>query len=355
MKLIVKIVLSLVVIVILAVAGFFGALVLKSPGTTPGIASENSVAQLIQIELGGIKQWVLIRGYDVKNPVLLILHGGPGSPELAMVRKYTPDMEKHFTVVNWEQRGSCKSYSDKLTSENMKIAQFVSDAKELTAYLKKRFNKDKIYIEGHSWGSALGALLVQEIPGDIKAFIGIGQVSNMMETEKAGYGWVLSEAKNRNDKKAIKELSAIGAPPYIELEKTGVERRWVMAYGGTVKEGAIKLLLDALVDCGEYTFKDKFIKYAKGSMFSLAAMWPEITKGDMYKSAPVWKVPVYVMAGKYDMTVDSNLQKKYFDFIKAPKKEFFVFENSAHMCSFEEPGRYMDIMVNKVLKENENR
>ncbi len=345
MKIFIRIVLSAAVILVLGVAGFFGALAIKSPGTTPAIESENSVAELIQIKLGGFKQWVLIRGYDAKNPVLLILHGGPGSPELAMIRKYNAELEKHFTVVNWEQRGSCKSYSDKLNAEDMKISQFVSDAKELTAYLKKRFKKEKIFIEGHSWGSALGALLVQEIPGDIKAFIGIGQVSNMMETEAAGYEWVLGEAKRRNDKKAVKELEAIGAPPYKELEKTGVERRWVMAYGGTVKEDAMKLLLDALIECSEYTLKDKLINYAKGAMFSLTTMWPEITQGDMYKSAPVWKVPVYIIAGKYDRTVDSSLQKKYFDFIKAPKKEFFLFENSAHMCSFEEPGRYMEIMT----------
>lgn len=352
MKTLLKIVCIIVLVLTLATAVLFGIIALKSPGKTPPITGANSVAALEQVELGGLKQWVLMRSHDVNNPVLLILQGGPGSPETAMVRQYNSLLEKYFTVVNWEQRGAGKSFSADIPKETMTINSFVSDADELVQYLKKRFKKDKIYLEGHSWGSALGALLVQKSPGDFKAYIGIGQASNMMESEILGYDWVLAEAEKRKDKKALDELKALGGPPCAELEKIGVERKYVMMYGGTIHEDPAKLLMAAFINCGEYTLEDKFVRFAKGSMFSLKAMLPELCSSDLMKATARWKVPVYIIAGKYDMTVNYSLQKKYFDHIKAPKKEFFTFENSAHMCAFEEPAKYMDIMVNTVLKEN---
>jgi len=352
MKTLVKIGTILLITIMVGIIVLVGVIAVKSPGKTLPIAGENAIAELIQIELGGMKQWVLIRGNDKSNPVLLILHGGPGSPELAMHRKYNSALEKYFTVVNWEQRGSCKSYNKDIPKDTMKIPVFVSDARELVQYLKKRFNAQKIFLEGHSWGSAIGALLVQRIPQDIKAYIAIGQVSDVIENEIAGYDWAMAEAKKRNNKTAIKELTATGRPPHQELKKTGVERKWVMQFGGTVKNGAMQMIASALFNCREYTAADKILNYAQGSLFSLTSLWPEILEGIMYKSASEWKVPVYIMAGRHDATVVYALQEKYFNFIKAPKKYFFTFENSAHMCAYEEPEKYLDIMVNKVLKEN---
>jgi proline iminopeptidase len=163
---------------------------------------------------------------------------------------------------------------------------------------------------------------------------------------------VLAVAEKNADKKALAELKLIGPPPYT-VKKTGVERKWVAVYGGTVYRDLFGLLGTALINNSEYTFEDKYIKFAKGSLFSLTSTWDELVKGDLFKTAASWKVPVYIIAGRHDMTVVPSQVEKYFKFIKAPKKEFFWFENSAHMCPYEEPEKYMDIMVNRVLKENE--
>lgn len=359
MKLFLKILLGSVLTLAVVAVALLGYLAVKSPGTTLGITGPDgkplagSIAVYEQVELGGYKQWVLMRGNDATKPVLLILHGGPGSPEMAMVRYYHPELEKYFVVVNWDQLGAGKSYSPAIPKEAMTINNFVNDAEQLVQHLKKRFNKEKIYIEGHSWGSALGALLAQRIPQDIKAYIGIGQISNMVESEKAVFDKTLELAKKAGDKKLINRLSGVSSLAHGEWQKTFASRECSMKYGGLVYKNPLLLLGRVFAGNSEYTLNDKFVKYYSGSRFSLNAMWDELMQGDMYKSAATWKVPVYILAGRHDLTVDGALAEKYFNFLKAPKKKFFWFENSAHMCSYEEPAKYTDIMVNKVLKENE--
>jgi pimeloyl-ACP methyl ester carboxylesterase len=346
-----KIFLKILLAIIFIVAAFTCFLYYKSPGTTPPVPG--GIASLEQIELGGLKQWVLMRGRNVNKPVLLILHGGPGSPELAMVRQYNRELEKHFVVVNWEQRGAGKSWSKDIKSADMKISVFVSDAEELVVYLRKRFKMDKIYIEGHSWGSALAALLAQKIPQYIKAYVGIGQATNIIESEKLVFERTLEVLKKAGDKKMLLEMQEASGMVYGDLKKTMTQRKCSMKYGGLVYKNPLSLLAKALINCSEYTPEDKFVRFASGSLFSLKAMWNELVMGNMFKSAAKWKVPVYIIAGRHDLTVDPGLAEKYFNFIKAPKKEFFWFENSAHMCSYEEPEKYMDIMINIVLKDNE--
>ncbi len=331
----------------------------NTPGSTPAIKGADrkplagSIAALEQVELGGVKQWVLMRGYDTSKPVLLILHGGPGSPEMPMVRAYNSGLEKNFIVVNWDQRGAGKSYSKSIKPETMKIALFVSDAEELVNYLRKRFNKDKIYIEGHSWGSALGTLLVQKIPQYVKAYIAVGQVSNMIESEKNVYNYVLAQAQAKGDKKAMKELESAKSLADGDLKKIMVQRKWSMKYGGLIYKDPMKLLSGSFSKSPEYSLRDALINYYSGSKLSLYSMWDELVKGDMFTSAAVWKVPVYFIIGRHDTTIDPYLAEKYFNYLKAPKKKFFWFENSSHMAAYEEPEKYENIMVNTVLIDNE--
>lgn len=265
-----KTILKLLLALIILIAAFSGFLYFKSPGTTPPIPG--GIAAIEQVELGGFKQWVLMRGQDANKPVLLILHGGPGSPEMAMVRKYNQELEKHFVVVNWEQRGAGKSYSKTLDSKSMKISVFVSDAEELVNYLRNRFKKDKIYLEGHSWGSALGSLLCQKIPQYIKAYIAIGQVGNMTESEKMVFEKTLDMAKKAGDKKTLAKLQDVSGLADGDLKKTFVQRGASMKYGGLVYKNPTGLLANALINCSEYTVEDKLLNFASGSMFSLKVM-----------------------------------------------------------------------------------
>lgn len=176
--------------------------------------SKTGIDALEEITLGDVKQWILIRGEDVSNPILLFLHGGPGFPEMPFTHIDSPRLEEHFIVVNWDQRGAGKSYNPEITEETMNIEQFLSDTYELIRILRQRFSKDKIFLIGHSWGSILGLYTAYRHPDYLHAYIGMGQVVDMREAEMISYRYTVEKAREAEDGEAIKMLKTIGQPPY---------------------------------------------------------------------------------------------------------------------------------------------
>jgi pimeloyl-ACP methyl ester carboxylesterase len=177
--------------------------------------SQMGISSLQQVTLGNVKQWILIRGEDTSNPILLFLHGGPGFPQMPFTHIDSRRLEKHLIVVNWDQRGAGKSYNDgAIPKETMTIEQFLSDTHELIRYLKARFSKDRLFLIGHSWGSILGLYTAYRHPDDLYAYIGMGQVVNMEESELISYHYTLERAREADDSDAIEILTKIGPPPY---------------------------------------------------------------------------------------------------------------------------------------------
>ena len=144
----------------------------------------SSITSLEKIELGDINQWISIRGRNTANPILLYLHGGPGTPVMPLFRHFQAPLEDHFIVVQWEQRGAGKSFSWKIPKETMTIEQFISDLQVLIELLRKRFNKEKIYLMGHSWGSVFGTYTVQRYPELFYAYIGVGQATDKLRQKR---------------------------------------------------------------------------------------------------------------------------------------------------------------------------
>ena len=285
---------------------------------------QGSIASLERIKIGGVKQTVLIRSKSINNPVLLILHGGPGSSEMAAFRHYNSKLEDYFIVVNWDQRGAGKSYSPFIDKKTMNISQFVSDTIELANLLKNRFNKEKIYLLGHSWGSGLGIRAVEKSPELFYAYIGVGQIVNMVENEKLSYKFTLEKAKELKDDRAIKELSSIKNYPWSGsqgMKYLMTERRWLAEFGGVLygEKGYGKMF--SAFKSPEVNIFDLFLFFS-GSYFSINNMWQELVdKTDFLKTSTSLKVPVYFMIGKHDYNVPFELSEKYFNILKAPKKE----------------------------------
>jgi pimeloyl-ACP methyl ester carboxylesterase len=147
-----------------------------------GKAVPGSIALLEKKKIGGVDQWLLIRGKSIDNPILLFLHGGPGSAEWPLVRRYNSDLENHFIIAYWEQRGAGKSFRKGIPGLN--VAQFISDTREIIEYLKMKFAKNKVFMIGHSWGSLIGILTAQKLPELFSAYIGIGQFVNEKANEE---------------------------------------------------------------------------------------------------------------------------------------------------------------------------
>ena len=330
----------------------------KSPGTTSPITDKNgekiekSIASVETIKLGGVDQYLIIRGADTTKPVVLFLHGGPGSPEVAFMRETNTAIENDYVMVYWEQRGAGKSYSKDLPVESMNLEQFILDTKELSEMLAKRFKKEKIYIMGHSWGSFLGILTAYEYPDLFYAYFGIGQVCDQYRAEKVNFDWVKEHAEKNGDEDAIADLKTLSFPDSMSnsqawLDFLMVTRDYTMQYGGGVTRDLKSMLsvIMMVLKAEEYTFSEK-MNHMAGSMLSFEKLWPTVVNTNLFTQIDSMEIPVYIFQGVHDYQTPHLVAKEFFEQLKAPEKEFFSFENSAHSPVMEEVEKF-----NKLLKD----
>jgi pimeloyl-ACP methyl ester carboxylesterase len=321
-----------------------------------------SLAEKSFVEIGGVRQGFFIRAENPENPVILFLHGGPGSPELPMLIPYevSERLEKYFTVCYWEQRGAGISFSNSIDPATMTTAQIVEDTRQMTEYLQRRFNQEKIYLIGHSWGSYLGVKTIEKYPENYIAYIGIGQVSNQIESEKRAYDYMLQHATEINDESAVKNLQKFDKNAsdflrnfdYILTVRSPLMNKY--GIGFTHKEtpsmiGMAKLILSFK----GYTPSEK-ANYLKGMDFSQTALWDDVIEDNLFESSTTFQVPVYITHGKYDYQVSHTLAREWFDKIEAPQKAFFTFENSAHGTIIEEPEKFVQIIREIALTHTQN-
>jgi pimeloyl-ACP methyl ester carboxylesterase len=322
--------------------------------TLDGKKIPGSISIKETVNINGLNQKMIIRGRDSTKPVLLYLHGGPGDPEFPFVLKFNPEIEDFFVVCYWDQRGAGLSYSKNIPPETMTLEQFVEDAGKVSEYLIDRFKRDKIYLLGHSWGTMLGAFTAKKFPEYFYAFIAVGQVADQSQSERISYDFVLSRATALKDKKAIRDLQKIGPPPYPDpeeaIDKMLTERKYVIRYGGAVKEGNFyPAAVEPILFCKEYTLIEK-INYLKGMKFSRNYLWDVIMKKNLFQAVPSQQIPVYIIQGTSDYETSYKIAKEYYDSLQAPLKRFYPFENSAHSPIFEEPKKFNEILQ-EILSE----
>ncbi len=326
------------------------AFTIASCTSTKKIRTSNGISEIHYLDINNTKQYVLIRGKDKNNPVLLFLHGGPGASATALLRKFNSELENHFTVVYWDQRNAGKSYNKKTPKEEIKVSKYVEDVDTLVSFLKNKFQVDKIFLIGHSWGSRLGLYAIQKNPENFIAYIGIGQELVSYEGELISYQYTIRRAKETNNHKAIKELEEIGEPQsgdYTKMYNNGFwglvkQKEWLLKLGGERygKTNYTDWIL-SIWSSREYSFLD-LIKYGKSSGFSAGNIIydPEFNNIDFFKQIPEVKVPVFFISGAYDYNTPWELVEQYSIALNAPYKEFIKFEKSGHSPVFEEPERF---------------
>lgn len=315
------------------------------------IVSPNGIDEAKAVDIGGIRQWITVRGRDRRNPILLLIHGGPAAPELPNRYLFEAPWTDYFTVVEWDQRGSGKTFElndPAKVAPTMNEERIVADAEDLVAYLRATYSKKKIFVMGHSWGTVVGMKLAQRRPDWLYAYVGVGQIINMRQGEAIGYDWVLSQARKGGDARAVNELTAIAPYPEadgaIPVGKIGIERVWSVHYGGLTHgrssydfwENAEKLSPD-------YSPAD-FKAIDQGSAFSIPKLLPDLAATD-FSDVRRLRCAVIIFAGRYDYTTPTEPVKRWFDRLSAPEKRFVWFENSAHMMFAEEPGRVLVHLV----------
>lgn len=303
------------------------------------------------VKLNGDKQNIRVYTYDKNAPVLLFLHGGPGVCDRHWVLHYQKSLAEKYTMVLWDQRGSGKSYKPFRTKRaDLHVAMYEEDVVALIEYLCKKFKKDKIVILGHSWGTILGTPVAYRHPEHIAAYIGQGQFIEGAENELISYNFVLEEARKAKDKKTVKALE--GKAPvngnYEDHNAMLVERDGLSKYGGAEwknRGGLFQSLLLPLLKWDGYSLWG-IIKYALGGLYLTDVLWPEVVDRDFYTEVPELKMPVLLTIGKHDYNTPFEMAERWYNALKAPRKEWVWFEDSAHSPIKEEPEAW-----NKAVRE----
>ncbi|KUG04809.1 hydrolase, alpha/beta fold family [hydrocarbon metagenome] len=284
-------------------------------------------------------QWILMRGSDVSNPVLLWLHGGPGSAQMPIAHYYNGELEQAFIVVHWDQRGAGKSNPRNFDEETMSFQQYYSDAHEITRFLKERFNQDKIYLVGHSWGTQLGLALTRDYPEDYHAYIGVSQIVDPLLGHQVAYEWLVQQMEEKAIEKDLRQSEELGNPPFYDHQKFVKFIRLVDAYGGGMDENMTRLVWIAL-HASEYTISD-YWAWLRGANRGSGPMWESSLSFNAIEEVPQLLVPVYLFSGSNDYNTPVELQEQYLQVLDAPQsKEMVRFEQSAHTPFIKEANKF---------------
>ena len=318
------------------------------------VVADKGIERLETVPIGGIDQWVSIRGSDRDNPVLLMLHGGPGWVSMPTSWYFQRGWEEFFTVVQWDQRGAGKTYSGndpEKIAPTMTRERMITDALEMVDWLRKEFGQDRIFVLGHSWGSYLGLEVARRQPAWLHAYIGVGQISNALESERRGWAWTLDQARQDENTGAVEELMALA--PYarsaepIALEDIYAQRKWLNHYGGMVhnRRGG-QAEAAALWLSPEYLDTDLAAVW-EGNAFSARHLLAEVLTLDLTNVREIG-TPLFLFLGRHDHNVSSELAAEWFDSVEAPCKKLIWFEQSAHEIMNEEPGKTLLSLVQYV-------
>lgn len=302
------------------------------------------------MEVNGTRQWLLVRGRDADAPVLLVLHGGPGSSETVLFRRFVgAALENRLVVAYWDQRGTGRSYDPAIPLGSMTVAQFLRDADAVVNHLRQRFGTNRVALLGHSWGSALGALYAARHPEKVSSYLGVAQIASMPEGEAMAYTATLAEARRRGDARGIAELEGIGPPPHA-VDAMWTLRRWIATYGGEFAEPPARWSLAAwALGSGEASLLDVW-RLWRGSEFTMRSMWQEVRALNVEQAVPRLRVPTFFLLGRHDRVVSAALSAAYIDALQAPLKQLLWFEQSAHNPPFEEPNRFASVVLDLLTK-----
>jgi pimeloyl-ACP methyl ester carboxylesterase len=325
---------------------------MKRLNSTPPFRSANgevvlgSIAEVAYLELGGIDQWVMIRGASLANPPLIMLHGGPGLSETAFFRRHNAELEESFTVVYWDQRGAGKSFHSSIPRVSMTVEQLVSDLDALVDAVRKRLGHDKVVLFGHSWGSLLGVLYVARFPEKVAAYIGSGQIGDWVAAESATYAYAVGEAKRRGKTKILAKLAEIGAPPY-PAASVFIERTCIARLDGMLGPKAMWEMAKMIVGAKESSVFELPAAW-RAFRWTMDAMWNEVSRLDLNQLAPVLQVPVFFFLGRKDHWVLPENSVAYYDRLTAPSKQLVWFERSGHEPFVDEAAKFNQLLVELV-------
>ena len=311
---------------------------------------KKAIDTLEAVQLGGITQWIRIRGADASNPVLLLMQLGPGLPMINEARRleHLLGLEKAFTVVYWDQRGTGLSLRKSSIGPAPSPARMVGDTVTLLEVLRDRFG-GKTFVAGFSFGATFAAYAAAQRPDLVAALVAVGMDIDIPAAENYTYDFVLNTARQRGNRRAIRQLETIGPPPHLDVKGFTTRARWAANFGGVTTNAnynsLLRALLGSLVRSPDYSLAD-VIRTLRGITATQAALLPELASTDLVRTVPRLDVPIVIAQGRLDQVAPGEPAQRFHDTLTAPSKELVWFERSAHTPHLEEPDKFRHLLMN---------
>lgn len=292
-----------------------------------------SINENIKVKNGSVELYIDIKSKNTNNPLVLFLHGGPGDVPFGLFpfEVYVgKDLEQNYIMAYLHQRGNGKSML--VPDSEQTIENHVNDVETVINKLLEKFNKDKIYLIGHSWGGLLGFEYLLKDESKVAKFINIGTPVNLLESTKESYDLTMKWAKE-NQADAVTELKKIGEPPYNNIEDLLTKSKWSAPVNGGI---------DAHISMEKITSEKEIQEEWRQNTLNVAkAMLNELNEVDLYPVVGELKTPTLFIAGKNDSYVPLNTIKKSYEHYGGEKK-MIIFENSHHLPYVDEPLKFID-------------
>lgn len=315
------------------------------------IPNPEAIDRTAFVELGGVEQFVSIRGRDARNPVLIVCHGGPALPSLPSSWIWQRGVEDYFTVVNYDQRASGKSAAHVAEGIDLSVDRYVDDLVELIGWLQRELGVEKVGVLGHSWGTIIGITVAQRRPELLWGYIGVGQVISGAENEVESFGFAMRSAVADRNHEAVTELQALGDYPGTQpltTERIVTCRKWAQHYGALSAYRSDSAYFLESEELSPYYTADDLELIGVGQQATMPQVLPALLGFDA-RDQLTFEVPMLQFLGRHDWTTPTPPVERWIDSVTAPAKEVVWFENSAHLCMFEEPGKFVVSLVSLAL------
>jgi len=343
---------GLYAIALIAVVGVAGFLLYRSwrqhqNAERLAIHTPHGIQETMFVPLGGIDQWIQIRGEDRNNPVLLFMHGGPGNSESAISALFQP-WEKYFTVVMWDQRCASKTFerNGADSCKGMTIRGVANEGVQLAEFLRKHLHHRKIIALGHSWGTIIGVQMIHDRPDLFSAYVGTGQVMSVAEKEPVIYARTMARLEAAHADRDIAKLKTV-YPPYHTREAIGIERDLSDEYDIRPERNLRNDLTETVLFAPDWSLLDIYYFLNSGD-YAESASINEVNHFDARNLGPDLKVPSFIFNGAEDAITPTDHAKRYFDFVRAPHKAFVSFPNAGHSAVLTEPDTFLHELVTRV-------
>jgi pimeloyl-ACP methyl ester carboxylesterase len=315
------------------------------------IRTANGIDEAMFVSINGTSQWMTIRGQDRNNPVVLILHGGPGVTNDGFAVSFVP-WEKDFTVVQWDQPGAGKTFAraGRKLPPGLTIDSVSEDGAAVGGFLRTHLHKHRLILLGWSWGSILGLRMAQAHPTLFAAYVGTGQFVNVQAGESIAYARVLATAHARDDRRAIQELESIGPPPYKSQVQLGVQRKWAMTFENGTTPLAEMTGLAFFAPRSSLRDGWSFLSGVVASQdhFFGPHMDGELTKVNLRAGSTDFAVPVFVIQGAEDEITPAELARAYVRDVSAPQKTYLAIEGAGHLALITHTNEFLQVMTERV-------